>query len=116
MAQSFVIWVRQMPESKHFLGVCAARVCCVINFDDIRQLKWILLLLWRHPAADSLLRIEHHLIPEDVARNGHNLIRIAPWQVDATRFQVFLSRDQALRGKLIITKRPKQLRHQDVSL
>jgi len=65
--QVWVVGVGEMSESKHFLGILAARVSGVVNLDHVGQLERIILLAREHSARDSLLGVEEHFVPEDLA-------------------------------------------------
>lgn len=65
---TFVVRVRNVAEGENFLSFLSARIRSIINTNHIGQLKRVLLLAQRNSSTNSLLRVQHNLIPEDLTR------------------------------------------------
>ena len=116
IAHDGIIRVRQMPKSKNFLSLKSTWEAGVVNFDNIRQLTWVILLTLWNSSTYSLLSVWLNFIPKDLTWDWDDLIGIAPWNIDTSWLQEFFCGNQTFWGQLIVTKWPKKLWYKDISL
>jgi hypothetical protein len=85
-----------VSEGENVLGLGPARVSRTVDPHDVRQLKWVELLLHGDAATHALLGVEHDLVPQDLARQRHHVVCVGPGDHDSAGFYKLFGWNQTL--------------------
>ena len=94
----FLVGVGQMAESEDVTGFGTARERGTVDLDDVGKLIRMILLLLANAARDALVGVHANLVPKYLTTEGHQVVGIGPWDVDAVGLEVLLGWHEALRG------------------